>query len=311
MASVTHSAKTLETLTLMGLTTKGWRYPDIEWREVEMEVPTVITCPTCKGYGVVSDKSSQHSLKEERCPKCPPSRAYHSRNRGIGEITVMKLRKVQVGFIKWPKGTKFYASRFSHGSGDQCQLCGKTGIRNWVPVLNDKVSPPVAMYVGEDCGRTILGVAAMKDTTFEIDAANATKHSASMKAWREIPKPPKVKKPEKPKLDHSVFPTASALDAYMSAAFGPVFERSSRSIDTTRNSWRYWFLLDVGDVPREHNWWPRQSFEIKVTLLKGNISLKIEVQADVKPFIKTTGTDVMAALKEALPKIKTYMRITQ
>lgn len=66
-------------------------------------------------------------------------------------------------FLKWPEGTRFCASRFSHS--DQCQACGH-GIRvrdNWVPLVLTTAAGPRALWVGSDCARSLFGIGVKGD----------------------------------------------------------------------------------------------------------------------------------------------------
>lgn len=65
--------------------------------------------------------------------------------------------------LKWPEGTRFCASRFSHS--DQCQACGH-GIRvrdNWVPLVLTTAAGPRALWVGRDCALNLFGVGVKGD----------------------------------------------------------------------------------------------------------------------------------------------------
>lgn len=176
----THSDKGLKTLALLGTTAADWGLVEIKWVEEKRMVPTKERCRTCSGIGQAhfevdgslaenkidsqkdyykwNDRQREiHRLVRGKCPTCPSSRgAYHQ--YGTGEVTVMKLRKVWVGYVQWEPNTLF-DSRFV---GHDCQLCSKTLKSVWsgvVPVHGKDSNGQIhGMWVGQDCARKFLGI---------------------------------------------------------------------------------------------------------------------------------------------------------
>jgi hypothetical protein len=290
---VAHSEKTLETLRLLGCTVSGWGVPDIEWKKVKMKVPTKVTCPTCHGTGQVADEKRRSEgthpharFAMQRCPTCPPRRNYPQ--YGSGEVTKLVEREVELGFYVWKEGTIF-GSRFWQ-KNNQCQLCGKTPITNRAVVEGkDSEGRYHVLWVGEDCARTILGVSAV-GTTMEAAATSAADAKLKRSVWREIPKPPKVKKPEKPKLADDA-PTKLDFDALL---LQNGFDLQYSSCYASRATLTYNFSLTDALY---------QSYEV---ILNARFGVTVKPNRyGAKPIVKRKDSqDALQALRDAIPAIR-------
>jgi hypothetical protein len=292
-----HSAKGLETLRQMGCDTNGWRTPEIRWEKRMLPIPTKVRCPKCAGSGQVPDMErraaaqapggnwrDQHAMT--CCPKCPARRNWP--NHGIGEVTELVEREVEVGIIVWPEGTRF-DSRFGHG----CELCSKT-IKEAMPVLGfDAAGQPHGMWVGLDCGRKILGLASL-GLSMPDALVQAGEAATERRIWRETPKAPKPVKPAKPVLVNPA--TKAELEAVVRAEFGTQVRICFH--DQTAAEMRFSFVLEPIRDPNA-----LESYKVTVSARHG-VTVKHDWK-DGKPFVKDRERfDAVRALKDALPAIR-------
>lgn len=197
-ATTPHSAKALATLALMGTTPTQWQLTPIEWVEEEREVPGMVTCPTCRGHKfvriegghvippppndaghlVIRDyhQAARHDAYKANknygnCPTCGKQK----RSWGMipqGKIKGLVRTKVQVGYPKFPAGTRF-DSRFRDGL--HCHLCNKLIMKSHrVPVHatgDDGVTH--GMFVGADCAQKFLDVKLKRDDDSIMETGNA------------------------------------------------------------------------------------------------------------------------------------------
>ena len=277
-----HSEKTLETLRLLDCPLTGWGHPEIEWVKMKMLVPTQTTCKTCHGGGRIYPNGRDG----ERCPKCPPKRGWS--NHGTGIIMKEVEREVEVGFYKWKSNTIF-GSRFDN-HGDQCQLCGKAPIKHWTAVEGtDKQGRTHVLFVGEDCGRTILGVSSvgMALDVAQAKAANAKEQRA---LWREIPKPPKPVKPAKPTLVNP--PSRADFDAIVASQV-PTAHLDYPRLDVTKAELVYWFIIDTGKA--------RTAYRVKLSARHG-VTIKRDSHPE-KVLLKEKTQDVLDAFRRTIKAI--------
>ena len=297
MPRLAHSPKTIETLQQMGCDTTGWALPPVEWKTERRAVPTPVTCPTCTGRGQIG-APDQGPLAVQPCPLCPRRR--HWAHLGSGKITHLVERDVEVAYLQWPEGTRF-DSRF--GVGCRCALCNKP-IRCAVPALAlDATGQPHGLWVGEDCAKTLLGVA-FEGTPMAVARAHADARGSSEKAdrqaaalWREI-KPKTVPKPVKPILTTTIDPQAlyaMLVDAYGEDAFPSHAAKRTYTFEQTRTKASFVVLLESPQTFRTH-------LEVLQTLT-GGLTIR-ETYSDQKPFVKDkTATDAAALLRTAIPAI--------
>jgi hypothetical protein len=308
-----HSPKTIETLRQMGCDTTGWALPPVEWRIERRLVPTTTTCPTCHGRGQVADEAVRATAADaptpaaqrdrahamRACPTCPRRRNWP--DYGSGKLTQLVERDVEVGYLLWPEGVRF-DSRFA--GGHRCDLCSKP-ITNAVPVLaTDAAGHAHGMLVGEDCAKTLLGVALdgipLAAASDAADARAARERTDRQQAalWREV-KPKTPPKPPKPTLVCTL--DSARLTAILSEVFGPdvLPLRGQRGdgarLEVTRAQASFTVLLQRPSGERF-------LLEIKQTLT-GGLTIH-EPYSDRKPFAKDTkATEADALLRTALPKI--------
>lgn len=137
------TAKDLNTLRAMGTPAAGWVMPPIDWeiREVPVEVREY-----CSSYVLEHQDGKQVRVT---CPTC----------RGTGRRSRVVMRKMEVGIVRWPAGTKFRSPRL----GD-CGLCGKAiKHSNLLPLVNQaEDGATVGMWVGCDCAGKFAGVPVFK-----------------------------------------------------------------------------------------------------------------------------------------------------
>lgn len=104
--------------------------------------------------------AKEHGLVKQSCRYCSGAP-----RKSPGHVQELRLRKVMVGYIMWPKGVRF-ASRFQgdnlRKSFCQCGICGK-GITksNRVPLAHDKNGKALGVWAGSDCARKFTKVAQM------------------------------------------------------------------------------------------------------------------------------------------------------
>lgn len=295
--AMVHSARAQATLRLLDMPETGWDIPPIDWHEEMRTVPTKVPCPTCKGVGRVKDEAAMaaaggHDYIGRRCPTCPldTSRSYGETEYGKGEVIERQQRLVMVGIVRWPVGAR-HPHRFQ--SAQQCGLCGKR-IRSgfsWLPVMNETVTPPIALWVGKDCGKKLLGLT-RPDMIVETDAEGAVTG-----VWKEIPKEKPLAKPKPPELAK---PDRATLDAIIAEAFpGKVADVHGSSYYPSRGTLEYTFRLDADPLDRVRG---LRSYTLKVTA-KFGATMRRSYPA-TQLWKDKTGTDVVAALRAALPAVR-------
>lgn len=304
----THSPKTIETLRQLGCDTTGWAMPPIEWRTERRCIPMRVPCPQCAGRGRVPDLElralvataatpqdrCRYAAALQACPTCPGHRTVPQ--CGSGWVMQLVERDVEVGVIVWPEHTRF-SSRFSRYHS-ACQLCGKT-VQVCVPVLGtDATGAPQGMWVGEDCARTLLGVA-YHGKPIEIASADADaradRERGARALWREI-KPTRPPKPVKPSLGPVTDRTV--LHAILQEAFGAAIDPQP-SVDQTRAEVCFLVLVTKRDGRRSH-------VEVKQTLRGGIVVREAFNNAEIF-FKDKAATDMAVALRTALPKIAMFL----
>lgn len=210
-----HSEKGLETLRQMGTTPEDWTFADIEWVKEKRLVPTKVSCPTCHHTGQANFRPSgelarpyeevepqptfDYTNPEEervcraryqewlerkraygkenvrgRCPTCPTRRNWPS--YGTGEVDGVVEAEVMVGYIKWPKGTRFDSRFGCQWRGFRtavCELCSKSvkSLR-MVPVVSH-TDPAHGMWVGADCARKFFDIKPLKKGHFLAERLGA------------------------------------------------------------------------------------------------------------------------------------------
>ena len=174
----TLSDKVQRTLREMECDGSAWSVPPTDIVNETRLVPTKVRCPVCQGdqyvvkneAGVVvypkaaddwADPNSPELrrlrfLMRQRGDTGECARCMTRSGRTTGEAVEMRERVVPVTYIRWPAGTLF-DSRFLDG----CEACGKRNVENVVPlVAYDAAGRPHGMWVGVDCAKKFLGLAA-------------------------------------------------------------------------------------------------------------------------------------------------------